>query len=136
MDARYKKIVLNGKFVSIMRDPVRRYLSHYHYYNQPLNHSFDEYLTWTDYNNYMTKDFGIHNQSELHRFLVSNYHQFFFLITEKLDESLVLLKNTWSWSLQDILYLVYFYMFILNIEKKKKKKSIAQYRIGQTTVQY
>jgi hypothetical protein len=32
------------------------------------------------------------------------YNQFIFLMTEKLDESLLMLKNAWGWTLQDILY--------------------------------
>ena len=36
------------------------------------------------------------------------YEQFTFLVTEILDESLLLIKNAWGWTLQDILYPIYF----------------------------
>jgi hypothetical protein len=105
MMAHYRSIIPNGKFLSILREPVRRYLSSFHYYNQPVNHAFHDFLTWKEYNNRMVLDFGVFNKTDLDIFMQQYYSQFFFLITEKLDESLVLLKRTWHWDLEDILYL-------------------------------
>jgi hypothetical protein len=50
----------------------------------------------------MTRE--IENKAQLDKFMSKAYSKFFYLITEKLDESLLLLKDAWGWTLQDILY--------------------------------
>ena len=54
----------------------------------------------------------IWNRTRLDSFLATAYDQFFFLITERLDESLLLLKNAWGWTLKDIVYLLFLSFFI------------------------
>eukprot|EP00026_Physarum_polycephalum_P012067 Phypoly_transcript_12337.p1 GENE.Phypoly_transcript_12337~~Phypoly_transcript_12337.p1 ORF type:complete len:230 (+),score=43.47 Phypoly_transcript_12337:430-1119(+) len=105
MMAHYKKLVPQGKFLSVLREPKHRYLSYYHYYYHPEGGWFDEYIKNDYYNNGMVRDFGVHFELHFEKFMATAYDQFFFLITEKLDESLLLLKNAWGWTLQDILYI-------------------------------
>ena len=47
---------------------------------------------------------NVFNQSELESFFVTAIHEFFFICMELFDESLVLLKRKWNWTLSDILY--------------------------------
>eukprot|EP00026_Physarum_polycephalum_P012381 Phypoly_transcript_12681.p1 GENE.Phypoly_transcript_12681~~Phypoly_transcript_12681.p1 ORF type:complete len:231 (+),score=30.76 Phypoly_transcript_12681:396-1088(+) len=100
----YKTMIPDGKFLTVVREPVRRYLSHFHYYSQPFEETFEEFLAADKYKNFMAQDFGIWTREELNQFMEKSYSKFFVIVTEKFDESLLLLKNAWGWTLRDILY--------------------------------
>eukprot|EP00026_Physarum_polycephalum_P011091 Phypoly_transcript_11287.p1 GENE.Phypoly_transcript_11287~~Phypoly_transcript_11287.p1 ORF type:complete len:321 (+),score=31.24 Phypoly_transcript_11287:251-1213(+) len=101
----YRSVVPGGQFVSIVREPVSRYLSHYYYFASPENISFTAFLNSTKDYNFLAQDFGVFNQTELDDFLATGYKEFFFIVLELLDETLVLLKQKMNWTLSDILYL-------------------------------
>jgi len=100
----YRSFIPKGKFLSILREPVRRYLSHYHFYYEIQRTTFERFLKLGEPRNVQSRDFGIYNQAAMDSFMKTAYSEFFILITELYDETLLLLKNAMNWSLQDILY--------------------------------
>ncbi len=105
----YQQVVPGGHFVTILREPLTRLISAYNYFYLPsedkgnfaafLRSENKEYLCG------MSSDLAINNLEQLDLFMKDHYSQFFFLILEYFDESLLLMKNRFGWSLEDILYI-------------------------------
>ena len=82
------------KYITILRDPTRRYISHYQYWSEKLGHkiTFEEFLKFRNTHNLQTRKIA---GSENVQFAKEILKKRFFLvgIVEEFDEFLVLLKN-------------------------------------------
>ncbi len=105
----YQQVVPGGHFVTILREPLSRLISAYNYFYLPSEDkgNFEAFLRSEnkEYLCHMSNDLAINNLEQLDRFMKDHYSQFFFLILEHFDESLLLMKNRFGWSLEDILYI-------------------------------
>ena len=64
--------------------------------NSHLHYSLFHHMSW---------DFGVFNQADLDEFLTEHINSFSLIaVSEKFDESMVLLKRMFGWELKDILY--------------------------------
>jgi hypothetical protein len=89
-----RKIVPNIKFITIMRKPVERYISHYLYLKYWLKnfYSFEEFLKNEVYSNLQTKMIAGENSADRAKTVLEDY---FLLVgsTENFNEFLLLLQN-------------------------------------------
>ncbi|CAM9464061.1 unnamed protein product [Phaeothamnion confervicola] len=95
-------------FVSVLREPIRHYLSYYYFYYEPLKHvQIEEYLKNTAklLRNPLCAEFGIYGPRQLDRFIKNDLPKFtLMMLTEKFDEGVVLLAHMFGWDLIDVTY--------------------------------
>jgi len=101
-----------GKFITIIREPISRALSAYDYYIAPVGISrrlsLKDALVGGSLRS-VTERLGIHSEPDLNWFMTVAMKDFsIILILEKFDESLLLMKRLFHWTLEDILYVKMF----------------------------
>jgi len=105
----YRSFMKSPTFITILRDPMSRYISSLHYFWEPYVSlkSTKNFLRFREYHNQQCADLGITTDMGVNDFLRpgGNNEQFFVLILERFDESLVLMKRYFNWELEDILYI-------------------------------
>ena len=105
----YSRFIPNPTFISIVRHPRERYLSAYKYFWEPFyGNKFNIFLGDQRYINQQSRDFGIHNATVMNNFLAPGGFLSKMgpvLITERFDESLVLMKRAFGWEMHDLLYI-------------------------------
>ena len=82
------------KYITILRDPARRYISHYQYWREKLGHkiNFEEFLKFRKTHNLQTRKIAGGENVQLAKKILQN-HYFLVGIVEEFDEFLILLKN-------------------------------------------
>lgn len=107
----YQTFVTNPTFISILRNPVHRYISAFHFFWEPYTQikTMKYFLRFREYKNQQSEDFGLYTEAQMDEFLNSPKgmmnHFGHVLILEHFDESLVLMKRKFGWNLEDILYI-------------------------------
>jgi len=108
----YSLYIRNPLFVSVLRNPMDRYISAYRYFWEPyFSSKFFQFLQDKRYHNQQAIDFGLHNSTLMTQFFSSggSFDKMGpVLITEYFDEGLLLMKRKFNWDLQDILYIKLF----------------------------
>ncbi len=89
----YRKFLPEGQLVSVLRQPLERYVSAFNYFFQPNNPSFTSFLESGNYRNSLARDHGIHTDEHLEHFIQHEMGQFFWFTLEKFEECPVLFKN-------------------------------------------
>ena len=93
------------RYITILRDPVKRYISHYQYWVQVLNKqiSFEKFLSIEDLNNFQTKKIaGSADVSSAKKTVKEKI--FLAGVVEEFDDFLVILKNKMAPGSFDIRY--------------------------------
>ncbi|XP_067684333.1 galactose-3-O-sulfotransferase 3-like [Haliotis asinina] len=130
---------LDTKYIAIVREPLERLNSAFHYYNKDAiltavkgKYSFQDYQQNPEHyetiwgagshtNNKMARDFGFpyehyRNISKFKAFLQTLKKQFHFVaVTEMFHESLVLMRRLLNWPMKDILF------WKINVNQNKHK---------------
>ncbi|EGD79236.1 hypothetical protein PTSG_09957 [Salpingoeca rosetta] len=103
----YTEVVPNGKFVTILREPISHYLSYYYFYDEPKANSLplEEFVERGNHANILMRDFGVRTPEEMDKFM-REYAPVFrtLLLSDRMHESLVILANDLGWSLWDMTY--------------------------------
>ncbi len=89
----YRKFLPEGQLVSILRQPLDRYVSAFNFFFQPDNPSFTSFLESGKYRDALARDHGIHTEEQLDHFIKHEMEQFFWFTLDKFDECLILFKN-------------------------------------------
>jgi len=105
----FHKLIPSASIFTVIREPISQKLSAYNYLwapNQP-DPSIEKFLKANPYQDQHCRALGIQSNSELnlilrHSNLASKLKV---LITERMDEGLVLMKRRFDWDLEDILFI-------------------------------
>lgn len=92
--SRLETIIPNVKYITVLREPIKRYISHYQYRVEKLNEriSFEEYLDQEKFSNLQTKKIaGCIDLAKAKKILKNRF--FLTGIVEEFDEFLMLLKK-------------------------------------------
>jgi len=102
----YAHFIDRPHFITVLRSPIKRYLSAYRYFWEPFHKGrMNAFLLDSRFINQQCRDFGISNSTELSAFLAGPYQRFeVVIINEMFDEGLVMLKRKFNWDMEDILY--------------------------------
>ncbi|MFW5983072.1 MAG: sulfotransferase family 2 domain-containing protein [bacterium] len=81
-------------YITFLRDPVKRYISHFNFqlYRKNINWSIEEFTERKEFNNFQTKRIAGEPNLDKAKKILDNKIDFIG-ITEKFDESLLLLQN-------------------------------------------
>eukprot|EP01104_Vermistella_antarctica_P014634 TRINITY_DN463_c1_g2_i1.p1 TRINITY_DN463_c1_g2~~TRINITY_DN463_c1_g2_i1.p1 ORF type:complete len:495 (+),score=84.84 TRINITY_DN463_c1_g2_i1:145-1629(+) len=105
----YRRYVPGGVFLTIVRDPVKRYISHWNFFSRPVggSPSLEGFTNSRKNTNYMCHDFGVNNEEDLKSFIAEGFDEFpIMLILDRMAESLLAMKRLYHWRLtEDILHL-------------------------------
>ncbi|CAM9649257.1 unnamed protein product, partial [Ectocarpus sp. 6 AP-2014] len=99
------------KFVTVLRDPVDHWLSYFYFYYEPeMKIDVEEYFSSGRHknrplNNPLAAEFGIYNERDLDEFVLNHLPSFALtMLTDDVDEGLVLLGRVMGWDPIDITY--------------------------------
>eukprot|EP00752_Nemacystus_decipiens_P001803 g1742.t1 len=99
------------KFVTVLRDPEEHWLSYFYFYYEPeMKVGVEEYFNLGKHksrplNNPLAAEFGIYNERQLDEFILNHLPGFALtMLTENVDEGLVLLGKVMGWDLIDLTY--------------------------------
>eukprot|EP00054_Salpingoeca_dolichothecata_P005036 m.32864 g.32864 ORF g.32864 m.32864 type:complete len:414 (-) comp15083_c0_seq1:91-1332(-) len=92
--------------VTIIRQPVQHFLSWFYFYQEPVGEKLQTFVKDATYHELLFAEFGIYKHNEMESFLndPSNFDNIFFLVAERLDESLVALQLQYGLKVQDITF--------------------------------
>jgi hypothetical protein len=93
------------RYITFLREPISRYLSQYYYQREVMGRDWTiaRYVCEERFNNFMTR--RISGTADLSRAVYELGHRFSFVgLTERMDESLVLLKRRFSLDSLDLRY--------------------------------
>lgn len=111
----------NIKYVTFLRNPVDRYISHYLFqkYEMKIDWNIEEFINEEKFSNFMTKKIAGCSDFELARNLI-NKKKIFIGILEKFDESLILFKKILNLQKFNICYEKQRILHNAKLEKEKK----------------
>eukprot|EP01104_Vermistella_antarctica_P010687 TRINITY_DN2866_c0_g1_i2.p1 TRINITY_DN2866_c0_g1~~TRINITY_DN2866_c0_g1_i2.p1 ORF type:complete len:425 (+),score=46.21 TRINITY_DN2866_c0_g1_i2:379-1653(+) len=120
----YRNLIAGAEFVTILRDPVQRYISDWNFFQRPkmkvdvtpgsnrddgntIEEALLRYTRAPGTHNRMAFDLGIHNQSELDEFIRTGMKKIaMILVSDRMVESLVIMKRVFHWRLDgDLMHL-------------------------------
>eukprot|EP00055_Hartaetosiga_balthica_P005005 m.13994 g.13994 ORF g.13994 m.13994 type:complete len:512 (+) comp4237_c0_seq1:24-1559(+) len=101
----YNEVVPNGKYITIVRDPISHYLSYFSFYNEPGGRTLDSFVERGNNKDILMRDFGVRTKVEMDKFMELYADKFYMiLVANRMSESLVAMAYMLNWSLWDLTY--------------------------------
>ena len=106
----YNGIIRSPKLVTIVREPIEHYLSYYFYFigaeDQYNLDTMQWYAAQGGLMNPLAGEFNVHTIEQLALFLSNDFPKFdFILVSDRMDESLLVMRKLFNWDLLDITYM-------------------------------
>jgi hypothetical protein len=101
------KLIPNAAWITVFRQPISRYLSSFYYFVKPeRNITLEEVIEEKSDLYGLQTDFGLRSHNDLAKFLENQWLRFrVVVVTERWNESMVMLKDKMNWKWRDVLYL-------------------------------